>query len=204
MVGLKTREPSIVDDPFALFGEWQDAAGLTEPNDPTAMAVATVDESGLPDLRMVLCKAHDADGFVFYTNFESAKGRELHAHPKAAALFHWKTQRRQIRIRGPVEVVSDAEADAYFTSRPRGSRIGAWASAQSRPIGSRAELEGAVAVVEARFPGETVPRPPHWSGFRIRPVTIEFWSDGAYRLHDRFLYARPEPAGAWTATRLQP
>ncbi len=204
MTELKTREVSVVNDPFALFGEWQDAAGLTEPNDPTAMAVASVDDSGLPDLRMVLCKAWDERGFVFYTNFESAKGRELQAQPKAAALFHWKSQRKQVRIRGSVEVVSDAEADAYFASRPRGSRIGAWASAQSRPIASRAVLERAVADVEARYPGETVPRPPHWSGLRIRPLQIEFWSDGEFRLHDRIVFSRAVASGGWSEARLSP
>lgn len=204
MAELKSCDLSVADDPFALFGAWQDAAGLTEPNDPTAMAVASVDALGLPDLRMVLCKAWDERGFVFYTNFESAKGGELRAQPKAAALFHWKSQRKQVRIRGPVEIVSDADADAYYASRPRGSRIGAWASAQSRPIASRAALEEAVADVEARFPGETVPRPPHWSGFRIRPLQIEFWSDGEFRLHDRFLFSRTEPSGDWSKARLSP
>ena len=204
MTELKSCDLSVADDPFALFGAWQDAAGLTEPNDPTAMAVASVDASGLPDLRMVLCKAWDERGFVFYTNFESAKGGELQAQPKAAALFHWKSQRKQVRVRGPVEVVSDAEADAYFDSRLRGSRIGAWASAQSRPIASRAALEEAVATVEARFPGETVPRPPHWSGFRIRPLQIEFWSDGEFRLHDRFLFSRADVSDGWSKARLSP
>ncbi|MCX8256398.1 MAG: pyridoxamine 5'-phosphate oxidase, partial [Beijerinckiaceae bacterium] len=166
MVGLdalRSRDPAVSDDPFAVFGAWLDDATDSEPNDPTAMAVATIDADGLPDVRMVLLKAWDARGFVFYTNFESAKGRELAGHPKAAALFHWKTQRRQVRIRGPVSVVTDAEADAYFASRPRGSQVGAWASRQSRPIESRAALEAAVAEVEARHPAE-VPRPPHWSG----------------------------------------
>lgn len=203
-VELRTRDLSIADNPFAEFGAWQDAAGLTEPNDPTAMAVASVDAAGLPDLRMVLCKAWDERGFVFYTNFESAKGRELQETPKAAALFHWKTQRKQVRIRGAVEIVSDTEADDYFASRPRGSRIGAWASAQSRPIASRAALEDQVAAIEARFPGETVPRPPNWSGFRLRPLQIEFWSDGAHRLHDRFLFARDTLEGSWTVSRLSP
>ncbi len=203
MDALKSRDPSLADDPFAVFGAWQDDATETEPNDPTAMAVATLDADGLPDVRMVLLKAWDARGFVFYTNFESAKGRELAGHPKAAALFHWKTQRKQIRIRGPVGIVTAAEADAYFASRPRGSRIGAWASAQSRPIESRAALEAAVAAVEARYP-EEVPRPPHWSGFRIAPLQIEFWSDGAHRLHDRTLFARPTVDGPWTKTRLSP
>ena len=203
MDALKSRDPALADDPFAVFGSWQDAAAETEPNDPTAMAVSTVDADGLPDLRMVLLKAWDARGFVFYTNFESAKGRELAGHPKAAALFHWKTQRRQIRIRGPVGIVTEAEADAYFASRPRGSRVGAWASRQSRPIESRAALESAVADVEARYPDD-VPRPPHWSGYRIAPLQIEFWSDGAHRLHDRTLFARASIYGSWTKTRLSP
>ena len=201
---LKTCDLSVADDPFALFGVWQGEAGLTEPNDPTAMAVASVDAAGLPDLRMVLCKAWDERGFVFYTNFESAKGREILAARKAAALFHWKSRRRQVRIRGPVEVVTDAEADAYYSSRPRGSRIGAWASAQSREIGSREALEAQVAAVEARYPGEDVPRPPHWSGFRILPLQIEFWSDGAYRLHDRILFSREMLAAGWSRARLSP
>ena len=203
MDALKTRDPLLADDPFVLFADWQDDAAGSEPNDPTAMAVSTVDGDGLPDVRMVLLKAWDARGFVFYTNFQSAKGRELEAHPIAAALFHWKSQRRQIRIRGPVEVVTAAEADAYFASRPRGSRIGAWASQQSRVIADRAALEQAVADVEATYPGD-VPRPPHWSGFRIMPLQIEFWSDGAHRLHDRCLFARDALDGAWTKTRLSP
>ena len=198
-----TRDFTVVDDPFALFGDWQEAAVKSEPNDPTAMAVATVDPDGLPDIRMVLLKAWDVRGFVFYTNFESAKGRELQTTSKAAALFHWKSQRKQVRIRGPVEVVTDAEADAYFASRPRQSRVGAWASQQSRPLTSRAVLEDAVADVEAGYPAD-VPRPPHWSGFRIQPLQIEFWSDGAHRLHDRIVFAREAPYGEWTKTRLYP
>ena len=201
---LKTRDISLADDPFALFEEWEQEASLTEPNDPNAMAIASVDASGLPDVRMVLLKAWDARGFVFYTNFESAKGREILTCMKVAALFHWKSQRRQIRIRGPVEIVSDEEADAYFESRARGSRIGAWASQQSRSLSSRAALEDAVAAVEETYP-QNVPRPPHWSGFRIMPLQIEFWSDGAYRLHDRFLFARESLDSAlWTKTRLYP
>ena len=204
MDALKSRDdPSLADDPFSVFEAWQADATETEANDPTAMAVATLDADGLPDLRMVLLKAWDARGLVFYTNFESAKGRELAGHPKAAALFHWKTQRRQIRIRGPVSIVTEAEADAYFASRPRGSRVGAWASRQSQPIASRAALEAAVAEVEARYPDD-VPRPPHWSGYRIAPLQIEFWSDGEHRLHDRILFARPTADGSWTKTRLSP
>ena len=201
---LKTRDASLADDPFALFEAWEQEASLTEPNDPNAMAIASVDASGLPDVRMVLLKAWDARGFVFYTNFQSAKGREILTCMKVAALFHWKSQRRQVRIRGPVEIVSDEEADAYFESRARGSRIGAWASQQSRCLSSRAALEDAVAAVEAAYP-QNVPRPPHWSGFRIMPLQIEFWSDGVYRLHDRFLFARESLASAlWTKTRLYP
>lgn len=203
MPELKTRDFTLVDDPFALFAEWQDIAAESEPNDPTAMALATVDPDGLPDVRMVLLKAWDMRGFVFYTNVESAKGRELQATMKAAALFHWKSQRKQIRIRGLVDVVTDAEADAYFESRPRGSRIGAWASQQSRPLSCRAVLEDAVADVEAGYPRD-VPRPPYWSGFRIMPLQIEFWSDGAYRLHDRIVFARDGLDDAWTKTRLYP
>jgi pyridoxamine 5'-phosphate oxidase len=190
-------------DPITLFGRWQAAAAESEPNDPTAMAVASVDESGLPDVRMVLCRAVDARGFVFYTNFESAKGRELLSTRKAAALFHWKTQRKQVRIRGSVGVVTEAEADSYFAGRPRGSRLGAWASQQSRPLASRAVLEQAVAELDGKYP-ETVPRPPHWSGFRIQPLEMEFWADGAHRLHDRLLFSRTSLDAAWTTTRLYP
>jgi len=200
---LKSRDFTTVDDPFALFVSWQAAASATELNDPTAMAVASVDADGLPDLRMVLCKEHDERGFVFYTNFESAKGREILGQRKAAALFHWKSQRKQVRIRGLVEVVTEAEADAYFASRVRGSQLGAWASQQSRPLASRAVLEAAVADLEAAHPG-AVPRPPHWSGFRIMPLQIEFWSDGAHRLHDRILFARTTLESPWTKTRLYP
>ena len=200
---LKSGDASLADNPFALFGAWLDEACLTEPNDPTAMALASVDPSGLPDVRMVLLKGWDSGGFVFYTNFQSAKGREILDSRKVAALFHWKSRRRQIRIRGPVELVSDAEADAYFDSRPRGSRIGAWASQQSRPLASRAVLEDAVADVEAAYP-ERVPRPPHWSGFRIMPLQIEFWSDGAFRLHDRILFTRDALEDGWTKSRLYP
>ena len=200
---LKTRDFSLADNPFALFGEWQDAATLSEPNDPTAMALSTVDANGLPDVRMVLQKGWDERGFVFYTNFESAKGREIQASMKAAALFHWKSLRRQVRVRGPVEIVSDGEADAYFETRPRGSRIGAWASQQSRPLASRAVLQDAVADVEAAHP-DIVPRPPHWSGFRIVPTQIEFWCDGQFRLHDRIVFTRDTLEAPWSKTRLYP
>ncbi|MBX3453835.1 pyridoxamine 5'-phosphate oxidase [Ferrovibrio sp.] len=190
-------------DPFAHFEAWFAEASRTEPNDPNAMAIATVDGDGLPNLRMVLLKGHDGDGFVFYTNFESAKGRELLSHPKTAALFHWKSLRRQVRIRGPVSQVSDAEADAYFASRPRDSRIGAWASAQSRPLQGRFELEASVAKYAAKYAIGEVPRPPHWSGFRIAPQSIEFWADRPFRLHDRLVYSRSQDGG-WTTERLYP
>jgi len=192
-------------DPFGLFAAWLLEAENSEPNDPNAMALATVDEDGLPDVRMVLLKDFDEDGFVFYTNCESAKGRELIGQPKAALLFHWKSLRRQVRVRGPVEQVSAAEADAYFATRPRHSRLGAWASQQSRPLESRFALEKAVALVAARYPIGEVPRPPHWSGFRIRPHQIEFWKDGAFRLHDRVLFSREAAdADAWQRQRLYP
>jgi len=189
-------------DPILLFSAWLEAAKASEINDPTAMALATVDPSGLPDVRMVLLKGHDARGFVFYTNFESAKGRELRATPKAALLFHWKSLRRQVRVRGPVTEVSSEDADAYFTSRPRDSRIGAWASDQSRPLENRAALEQRVAEFALKFGVGDVPRPPHWSGFRVTPTEIEFWKDGAFRLHDRVLYRRAEHN--WETTRLYP
>lgn len=191
-------------EPMALFDTWLAEAGKSEPNDPNAMALATVDSEGLPNVRMVLLKGHDLRGFVFYTNTQSQKGEELLATMKASALFHWKSLRRQVRVRGPVEIVSDAEADAYFQSRPRDSRIGAWASQQSRPLESRFALEKAVAGYAARYAIGEVPRPPHWTGFRIRPVSMEFWKDGAFRLHDRIQFRRPEPEGNWTKARLYP
>lgn len=190
--------------PFAVFGEWFAEAERNEPNDPGAAALASVDEDGLPNVRMVLMRGVDGRGFVFYTNYESAKGREILANRKAAMVFHWKSLRRQVRVRGPVETVTDAEADAYFVSRPRGSRIGAWASRQSRPLESRLALEKAVARFTARFGIGDIPRPPYWSGFRICPVEIEFWSDGTFRLHDRLVFRRPEPAGSWSKQRLYP
>ncbi|KQT88064.1 pyridoxamine 5'-phosphate oxidase [Aurantimonas sp. Leaf443] len=191
-------------DPFALFATWLGEAEKTEPNDPGAVALATVDEAGLPDVRMVLLKGVDPRGFVFYTNFESAKGAQILSSRKAAMCFHWKSLRRQVRLRGPVEVVSKEEADAYFVSRPRGSRLGAWASHQSRPLDARATLEARVAEFEAKFPDEAIPRPAHWSGFRIVPSSIEFWHDGQYRLHDRIVFERRHRDGDWTVTRLYP
>jgi pyridoxamine 5'-phosphate oxidase len=188
-------------DPIALFHEWLEEAATSEPNDANAMALASVDADGLPDVRMVLMKGYDAKGFVFFTNFESTKGRELLAHPKAAAVFHWKSLRRQVRVRGPVTEVTDREADAYFATRSRGSQIGAWASQQSRPLESRARLEAAAAEIAAKYPGQ-VPRPPHWRGFRLAAQEIEFWQDGAYRLHDRILFRRN--GNGWEKTRLYP
>ncbi|TDR94312.1 pyridoxamine 5'-phosphate oxidase [Enterovirga rhinocerotis] len=189
-------------EPFRLFETWLAEASRSEPNDANAMALATVDADGLPDVRMVLLKGADPSGFVFYTNLESAKGVELAGQPKAAAVFHWKSLRRQVRIRGPVSRVSDAEADAYFASRPRDSRIGAWASQQSRPLESRFALEKAVAVKAARYAVGEVPRPPYWSGFRIAPVAIEFWQDKPFRLHDRVRFTKA--ADGWTTARLYP
>ncbi len=190
-------------DPFALFAGWLEEAAASEPNDPTAMALATVDETGMPDVRMVLLKGFEAGGFVFYTNLESRKGRQLAAAPKAAICFHWKSLRRQVRVRGPVEPVTAEEADAYFATRARLSRIGAWASRQSQPLESRFALEKAVARYTARFGAGAIPRPPHWSGFRILPREMEFWRDGAFRLHDRVRFTRTD-AGGWTKARLFP
>ena len=189
-------------DPIALFHRWLDAARAGEPNDPEAMCVATVDASGLPDARMVLLKGCDARGFVFYTNLQSAKGVELAADPKAALLFHWKSLRRQVRVRGEVGPVTAEEADAYFASRHPQSRLGAWASDQSRPLDSREALEARTEAFRARFGEVDIPRPPHWSGFRVGPVEVEFWRDGAHRLHDRFLFRRE--GEEWSKTRLNP
>ncbi|MBX5226344.1 pyridoxamine 5'-phosphate oxidase [Rhizobium sp. NLR9b] len=191
-------------EPFKLFAEWLKEAEASEPNDPNAVALATVDEDGLPNVRIVLLKGFDDDGFVFYTNFESQKGREILGQKKAAMCFHWKSLRRQVRLRGPVEIVSDAEADAYFKTRARGSRIGAWASKQSRPLESRFALEKAVAEYTARYAIGEIPRPPYWSGFRIRPTSIEFWKDQQFRLHDRIEFRRPSPVGAWEKVRMYP
>ena len=192
------------NDPFVLFGEWLKEAEKSESNDPNGMTLATVDEDGLPNARMVLLKGFDEQGFVFYTNYESRKGRELTANPKAALVFHWKSLRRQVRIRGLTEQVSGEEADRYFASRSRDSRIGAWASQQSRPLESRFALETAVAKCAAKYALGEVPRPPYWSGFRVKPLTIEFWHDRPFRLHDRVLFERDTPVGGWAKTRLYP
>jgi pyridoxamine 5'-phosphate oxidase len=198
------------NEPFALFAEWLKDAEGSELNDPNAVALATVDEHGLPNVRMVLLKGFDARGFVFYTNFESQKGREILGQGKAAMCFHWKSLRRQVRLRGPVAVVSDEEADAYYASRPRGSRIGAWASKQSRPLEGRFALEKAVAEYTARYAIGDIPRPAHWSGFRIEPTSIEFWHDRPFRLHDRVEFRRDgEGQGkgqseGWSKVRMYP
>ena len=192
------------NEPFALFASWLREAETTEPNDPNAVALATVDEDGLPNVRMVLLKGFDSDGFVFYTNFESQKGQEILSQKKAAMCFHWKSLRRQVRLRGLVEVVSDKEADEYFKTRARGSRIGAWASKQSRPLEGRFALEKAVAEYTARYAIGDIPRPPYWSGFRIRPLSIEFWHDRQFRLHDRIEFRRDGPEGAWQKVRMYP
>jgi pyridoxamine 5'-phosphate oxidase len=189
-------------EPFSLFAEWFDEAKAHEPNDPEAMALATVDPDGMPNVRMVLLKGVDEHGFVFFTNFESTKGREVLASPKAALCLHWKSLRRQVRVRGTVTPVSAAEADAYFDSRPRGARIGAWASQQSRPLESRFALEKAVASYTAKFGVGEIPRPEHWSGFRVAPTSIEFWRSGTFRLHDRIVFTRTDDG--WDKSRLYP
>lgn len=191
-------------EPFTLFGQWFEEAKQKEINDPEAMCVATADADGLPDARMVLMKEWSPAGFVFYTNAESAKGRQLAANMQAAALFHWKSLRRQVRLRGPVEAVSEAESDAYYQSRPRDSRIGAWASQQSRPLESRFALEKAVASYAAKYAVGDIPRPPYWRGFRIRPVAMEFWQDRPFRLHDRVRFFRDAPGQDWRKERLYP
>jgi pyridoxamine 5'-phosphate oxidase len=192
------------NEPFTLFGDWLKDATASEINDPNAVALATVDEDGMPSVRMVLLKDFDERGFVFYTNFESRKGQEILGQKKAAMCFHWKSLRRQVRIRGDVEVVSDAEADAYYASRARGSRIGAWASKQSRPLEGRFALEKAVAEYTARYAIGDIPRPPYWSGFRIKPLTIEFWHDRKFRLHDRVEFRRETEDAGWNKVRMYP
>ena len=189
-------------DPFALFALWFEDAQRSEPNDPNAMALATATASGAPSVRIVLLKGHDSQGFVFYTNTASRKGDELAANPAASLCFHWKSLRRQIRIDGSVAPVTASEADAYFASRPRDSRIGAWASDQSRPLDTRGALEARIAQYDAKFPGDAVPRPPHWSGYRLAPARFEFWHDRPFRLHDRITFTA-DPGG-WSRARLYP
>ena len=189
-------------DPFAVFEEWFALAKESEPNDPNAMALATVDDDGLPDVRVVLLNARDERGFCFFTNFESDKGRQLHAHPKAAIVLHWKSLRRQVRMRGPVEVVTPEEADAYFASRPKGSQIASSASNQSQVLDRKMTLLDRVSQLATSIDDGPVPRPPHWSGFRLVPSSIEFWKDGEFRLHDRVRFTRD--GERWASARLYP
>jgi len=204
-----TADFSAADDPFALFHAWMAEAEKSEINDPNAMAVATVDQSGLPNVRTLLLKGVDdasstERGFVFYTNFESAKGQELLANPKAALLFHWKTLERQVRVRGAVSLASHEEADAYYATRPALSRIGAWASQQSRPLSSRDVFEAKIQHYEKKFADGAIPRPSYWSGFRVVPTEIEFWASRPFRLHDRIVFRRDAPHDSWHKTRLYP
>jgi pyridoxamine 5'-phosphate oxidase len=192
------------EEPFALFAEWFAEACKSEPNDPNAMSLATVDASGLPDVRMVLMKGYDCDGFVFYSHIASQKGRELAANPKAGLLFHWKSLRRQVRIGGTVSQVSEAEADAYFATRPKQAQLGAWASKQSEPLESRFAFEQAIAKFAAKYGLTQVPRPPGWSGWRIAPLAFEFWHDRPFRLHDRIEFRREAPGTPWSKVRLYP
>jgi pyridoxamine 5'-phosphate oxidase len=191
-------------EPFALFERWFKEAREKEPNDPNGMALATADADGFPDVRMVLLKGVDPHGFVFYTNAQSAKGHQLEANPRAALCFHWKSLRRQVRVRGVIESVSDAEADAYFHSRDRGARLGAWASEQSRPLPDRLALEKRIAEFAMKYGLGDVPRPPHWRGYRLAPLAIEFWRDRPFRLHDRLVFTRETATAAWVKSRLYP
>ena len=201
---LRSGDFTEADEPLRLFAAWFEDARAAEPNDPDAMALATVDRDGLPNVRMVLLKGFDERGFVFYSNEDSRKGRELAANAKAGLAFHWKSLRRQVRLRGIVAAVSDAEADAYFASRARSSQIGAWASRQSSPLESRLAFEKAIALTAARFAIGPVPRPPFWVGYRVTPTVMEFWLDRPYRLHDRIEFCRAGAGAPWTKTRLYP
>ena len=201
---LTTDDFTSAEDPFALFDLWFDQARAKEINDPNAMALATTGADLLPNVRMVLLKGVDSGGFVFFSNSESQKGGELAANPQAALVFHWKSLNRQVRVRGRVEQVTAAEADAYFASRPRDSRIGAWASQQSRPLESRAIFEAAISDVAARYQDQDVPRPPYWNGYRVMPISIEFWHDRPFRMHDRIVFSRASADKEWIKTRLFP
>jgi len=201
---LTSGDFTAADEPFRLFAAWLVEATAAEPRDPTAMTLATVDADGLPNARMVLLKGADERGFVFYTNMDSQKGRELDAHAKAALVFYWKSLNRQVRLRGPVERVSDGEADAYFASRPKQAQIGAWASKQSYPLESRLAFEKAVALTAAKYALGEVPRPPQWSGYRLIPLRMEFWQDRPFRLHDRIEFVREKVGSPWNKTRLYP
>jgi len=201
---LTSGDFTAADEPLALFTAWMKDATASEPRDPNAMTLATVDSDGTPNARMVLLKGTDERGFVFYTNIDSAKGQELDARPSAALVFHWKSLNRQVRVRGPVERVTAAEADAYFASRPKQAQIGAWASKQSQPLESRLAFEKAVALYAAKYALGAVPRPPNWSGYRIVALRMEFWQDRPFRLHDRVEFRRAAPGGNWTKTRLYP
>ena len=201
---LTSGDFTAADEPFRLFAAWLKDATASEPRDPTAMTLATVDTGGLPNARMVLLKGADEHGFVFYTNKESQKGQELAENAKAALVFHWKSLNRQVRVRGTVQHVTDAEADDYFASRPKQAQIGAWASQQSRPLESRMAFEKAIAINAAKYALGTVPRPPQWHGYRIVPASIEFWHDRPFRLHDRIVFKRDTPASPWVKTRLYP
>ena len=203
-VKLMSGDFTEADEPMRLFAAWLEDATQSEPRDPTAMTLATVDRDGLPDARMVLLKSADAHGFVIFTNTESQKGQELDGNAKAALVFHWKSLNRQLRVRGAVERVTDAEADAYFASRPKQAQIGAWASQQSRPLESRLAFEKAIAINAAKYALGSVPRPPYWSGYRIVPSSIEFWHDRPFRLHDRIVFKRDNPGAPWSKTRLYP
>lgn len=193
-----------VDEPFELFERWFKEAREKEPNDPNGMALATADASGFPDVRMVLLKGFDSAGFVFYTNSQSAKGAQLHENPRAALCFHWKSLRRQVRVRGDVSFVTDAEADAYFKSRDRGARLGAWASEQSRAMADRLALEKRIAEAALKYGVSEVPRPPHWRGYRLAPLSFEFWRDRPFRLHDRLVFQRDAVTASWRKSRLYP
>jgi pyridoxamine 5'-phosphate oxidase len=201
---LTSGDFTAADEPLRLFSAWLSEATAAEPRDPTAMTLATVDAEGWPNARMVLLKGADERGFVFYTNMDSQKGRELAVHPQAALVFHWKSLNRQVRVRGNVERVTDAEADAYFATRAKQAQIGAWASKQSSPLESRLAFEKAVAFYAAKYALGAVPRPPNWSGYRIVPRSIEFWQERPFRLHDRVEFRRASVSAPWNKTRLYP